>query len=81
MKTTLDIADNTLKQAKELARRERATLRALVEEGLELVLKARASKPPYRSKPVTFSGRGLTPAYRDASWEKIRDEIHKGRGS
>ena len=48
MKTTVDIADNLLNRAKELARRERRTLKDLTEEGLELALTARERPGPYR---------------------------------
>ncbi len=59
MKTTLDLADNILARAKAYARREGLTLRSLVEEGLELVLKKRENTEGYRYKPVTFKGKGL----------------------
>lgn len=59
MKTTLDIDDELLVKAKALAARERSSVTALIEEGLRLRLRRRAStshggKPPslaiYRGK-------------------------------
>ncbi|MBW2245376.1 MAG: DUF2191 domain-containing protein, partial [Deltaproteobacteria bacterium] len=38
MKTTIDIADSILEQARDLAARQGTTLRALVEEGLRGVV-------------------------------------------
>jgi hypothetical protein len=30
---------------------------------------------------VGFEGRGLTPEFRDAGWETIRDAIYEGHGA
>ena len=81
MKTTIDIASNILKRSKDLARTEDATLRSLVEEGLELVLAERHERRRARVRPVTFRGRGLTPRFRRASWARIRDAAYEERGS
>jgi hypothetical protein len=81
MKTTIDIASNILKRSRDLARRERVTLRALVEEGLEFVVAQRAARRKVRIKPVTFRGRGLAPEYRNAGWSKLRDAAYAGRGA
>ena len=53
MKTTIDIADGLLDQARERARAEGRTLRAVIEEGLRRVLEG---PPPaeYRYEPVVF---------------------------
>jgi hypothetical protein len=81
MKTTIDIASNTLKRSKELARQENVTLRELVEQGLELVLKEREKSQRVPIKPITFRGRGLAPQFRRASWSRIRDAAYEGRGT
>lgn len=80
MKTTVDLQDDLLERTKRTARREGTTLRALIEEGLRLVLKARQRKlrPVFRLR--TFKGDGLTAEFRDTGWEKIRDEIYRDRG-
>lgn len=58
MKTTLDLNDQLLADAKALAARQRTTLTRLIEEGLHLRLRAKA--PPRRGKPSlpVFAGRG-----------------------
>jgi len=81
MKTTIDIASSILSRSKELARQDRVTLRELVEEGLDLVLRQRQGRRKTPIRPVTFRGRGLSPAYRDAAWSRIRDAAYQERGS
>jgi hypothetical protein len=83
MKTTIEIADALLEEAKELARSEGTTLRALVEEGLRAALKRRCEPAkPFELRDVRFKGGGgLTPEFKDARWDQIRDEIYRGHGA
>ena len=80
VKTTIDIADNLLRRAKDQARKENSTLKELVEEGLELALSARTRRKRYKAKPVVFKGKGLSPEFRSAPWSKIRDAAYEGHG-
>ena len=59
MKTTLDINDTLLANAKALAARRRTSLTRLIEEGLQLRLRSSrgATKASKRKIPV-FKGRG-----------------------
>ncbi|MEW6704851.1 MAG: DUF2191 domain-containing protein [Pseudomonadota bacterium] len=59
MKTTLDLSDALLSEAKALAARQHTTLTRVIEEGLRLRLQAQkaASKGRRRTLPV-FKGRG-----------------------
>lgn len=59
MKTTLDINDSLLANAKALAARQRTSLTRLIEEGLQLRLRSSriASKASKRKLPV-YKGRG-----------------------
>ncbi|MFT3792531.1 MAG: hypothetical protein QM741_16035 [Rudaea sp.] len=53
MKTTIDIADDLIDRAKLIQKRQAITLRALVEEGLRLVLDKHAKRvKPYKFEPV-----------------------------
>ncbi|HEY3763097.1 MAG TPA: DUF2191 domain-containing protein [Verrucomicrobiae bacterium] len=82
MKTTIEIADDLFERAHRLAQKEKTTFRSLTERGLRLVLKEKQTNAAkWKWKPVTFKGNGLTPEFQNASWEKIRDEIYKGRGA
>lgn len=82
MKTTIELPDDLLERSKAVARRERSTLRALIEEGLRLALRertrARKRAAPFVVQP--FQGDGLAPEFAGAGWEKIRDEIYRDRG-
>ncbi|MGH6908534.1 MAG: hypothetical protein ACREDX_11820, partial [Aestuariivirga sp.] len=74
------IPDSLLTEAQRLARRERTTLKALVQEGLRQVLKERKARGKFRLRKASFKGEGLVPAMEDAPWEKFRDMAYEGRG-
>jgi hypothetical protein len=80
MKTTIELPDDLLERGKAVARRENSTLKALIEEGLRLALRARTRK---RAAPLVlqpFQGDGLSTEFAGAGWEKIRDAIYRDRG-
>ena len=81
MKTTIEIAEPILEDAKELARREGVTLRLLVEEGLRSVLAARQSRKKFQLKDAAFQGRGLQDGVEEGRWAAVRDAIYEGRGA
>ena len=80
MKTTIEVQDDLLERSKRLAQQEGTTLRAVIEEGLRLALRARAQRhrQPFTVQP--FVGDGLTPEFQPAGWERIREEIYRDRG-
>ena len=82
MKTTLEISDPLLKQARKIAQREGLTLKSLVEQGLRKVI-AEKGQPPqaFRLRKASFKGRGLQPGVAAGSWERIRNLAYEGRGS
>src|SRR5262245_39996972 len=81
MKTTLDIPDLLLREARKVAARERTTIRALVEQGLRRVIAERNRKPAFRLRKASFKGRGMRPELADAGWGRLRDLTYEGRGS
>lgn len=81
MKTTIQIAEPLLAEAKCLASREKTTVRALVEEGLRRVLEDRQGRKPFKLRDKSVKGKGLSREFADGSWAKIRDAIYEGRGS
>jgi len=76
MKTTVNLPDELVREAQELARRERTTLRELIETGLRAVVKERSTDTSFVLRDASVDGRGLQPAFRGASWEHIRDAIY-----
>ena len=82
MKTTIEIADDLFVRAQRLARKEKTTFRSLTEQGLRLVLRDKQPGKPRKLPPlVTYGGSGLTDELKDWDWDKIRDEIYRGRGT
>jgi hypothetical protein len=80
MKTTIEIADDLFERAQEVARKEKTTFRALAEQGLRMVLKEKHRGKPKKLPPlVTYGGSGLTNEFKDWNWDRIRDEIYRGR--
>ncbi|MFC0862683.1 type II toxin-antitoxin system VapB family antitoxin [Sphaerimonospora cavernae] len=72
MKTTVDIADVLLQEAREMARHEGTTLKALIEEGLRSVLSLRSGRASFKLTDASVDGEGLQPGMGLASWEEIR---------
>ncbi len=81
MKTTVEISDSLLREARKVAAREGVTLRALVERGLHRVVSDTKQGMPFKLRRASFKGRGLQPDQRDASWERLRDLAYEGRGA
>ncbi len=80
MKTTIHIADALLAEAQAIAAREKTTLKALVNEGLQKVIAERQTRKPFKLRDCSVAGEGLQPEFQDASWEKIRAAIYEGHG-
>ena len=80
MKTTVDIPDSLLAEAKELAAQRRTTLKALVEQGLRQVLRRGPPPGEFQLRDARFEGQGLQAEFRDGSWDRIRDAAYSGRG-
>jgi hypothetical protein len=76
VKTTIDIADDLLRRSQQLAKREGSTLRAVLEEGLRLVLNERQTSGSRPFRFPTFGKDGLNAEFGEADWEKIRTAIY-----
>ena len=80
MKTTVEISDNLLEEAKRLAAREGTTVKALIEQSLRQIIAAKKNPGVFRLRKATFKGQGLHPGVSTATWEQIRDMAYEGHG-
>ena len=81
MKTTIELPDELLKQVRRVARQEGATLRRLVEEGLQRSLEARRKAARRELDFPSYGGNGLTAEFRGAPWSRLRNEIYREQGA
>jgi hypothetical protein len=72
VKTTIEIADPLFKAARQAARRDHTTLRALVEHGLRLALAERRQTPAFQLRDASVDGNGLQPGVEGLSWDALR---------
>ncbi|MBM4310791.1 MAG: DUF2191 domain-containing protein [Deltaproteobacteria bacterium] len=80
MKTTIDITDSLLMEAKKVMARESTTLRALVEESLRETLSRHRAGSTFKLRRAAFRGKGLQPEFRGAQWDSIRAAAYDGHG-
>lgn len=79
MKTTVEITDALLDEAKRVASRESSTLRELIEEGLRRSLDERKRKKSFKLRRASFRGKGLQPGV-SSDWNRLRELIYEQRG-
>lgn len=78
MKTTLDLNDALLARAKALAARQRTSLTRLIEEGLQLRLRAQRTPAKPVSLPVYRGKGGLAPGLDGTSNKAMLDAADQG---
>jgi hypothetical protein len=81
MKTTIEISDALLDEAKRCAARRGTTLREVIEAGLRKELKAQPRSEPFKLEDKSFGSGGMAPEFVEGGWAAIRDEIYRGRGT
>lgn len=79
-KTTVEIRAPLLEAAKAIAKREKISLRALIEEGLETAIERRNSTEAFKLRDESFGESGLQAGIREGDWSEIRRMIYEGRG-
>jgi len=80
MKTTIEISDALLNAAKERAKAQGTTLRALVEAGLRNVLDAADAGGRFALRDASVGGQGLNPDVREGGWERLAELTYEGHG-
>jgi hypothetical protein len=79
MKTTVEITDTLLNRARKHARRTGRPVRALIEEGLRLVLERQPRREKYRLADLSVGDPDDENPLETFSWQDLRDEIYGGR--
>lgn len=81
MKTTIDLPNALLAEARRAAAERGTTVKALVEAGLRReVREGGARARSFRLRDESFTGKGLQPGVADATWERIRELAYSERG-
>ena len=81
MKTTIDLSDGLLAEAKRVAKREGTTVKALVEQGLRRAIEERKVRARFSLRDASVTGRGLSPDVKAGGWETVRDLIYREHGA
>jgi hypothetical protein len=81
MKTTVELSDTLLLEAKRVAAKDRTTVRALIEQGLRTVLAGRRRRAGFALRSASFRGDGLVAGRSLQDWASVRDAIYAERGA
>lgn len=81
MKTTIELPEALFAKAKRYARAHKTTLKALIEHGLRQVMAERKDTPAFKLRDASVDGDGLNPAFRNATWDQLRDTLYGGRSA
>jgi elongation factor P--beta-lysine ligase len=79
MKTTLDLTDTLLEQAKATARAQGTSLKQLFETGLQMALNAKKEPQPMALWPdLTFKPRNCGHLVEPSQWRELANERESG---
>ena len=81
MKTTVELPDSLLREAKRGALRDHTTVRALIERGLRAVIDHRRPAARFALRQASFRGDGLVAGTSLRDWDAIRDLTYSERGA
>ena len=80
MKTTVEISDWLLREARKLAARKGVTLKALIESSLRQTIAKSGRRTSFKLRRASFKGKGLQSDLRHVSSAHVRDLTYEGRG-
>ena len=80
MKTTIDIADRLLRDAKREAAQRGTTLKEVVETALRNHLE-NAKPSAFTLRDGSVGGRGVQSGVEEGDWEAIRTLVYEGHGA
>lgn len=81
MKTTVELSDGLLREAKRVALKERTTVKALIEQGLRTVVADRKRGGGFTLRKAAFRGDGLASGRSLQDWAAVRDLVYSERGA
>ena len=81
MKTTVELPDHLLRQAKKVALRRHTTVKALIEQGLRAAIAEERPRAGFTLRPAAFEGDGLVAGRSLQDWDAIRDLAYSERGA
>lgn len=81
MKTTVELPDSLLREAKRVALKHRTTVKALIEQGLRSVIAERKRGTGFALRKAAFRGDGLVSGRSLQDWASIRDLVYSERGA
>ncbi len=81
MKTTVELPDVLIREAKRVAAEQGLTLRELIESGLRAILEERQRPSGFRLRDASVDGKGLQVEFRPGEWQQLRDATYDARGA
>jgi hypothetical protein len=80
MKTTVEIPDALLDEARKIASRHGTTLRVLIIDGLRRSIAERRRATGFVLRNASVAGHGLQSGLDAGDWNRIRELAYEGRG-
>jgi hypothetical protein len=81
MKTTIEISDTLILQAKQLAAKRQQTFKGILKMALRQFLDDNLKTPgSFKLRKSSFRGNGLQTPLNQATWDDIRSQIYEGQG-